>query len=368
MESILVADGVAFLDKELVPIWEQVRAGQRLSYDDGVKLLRTNDIAALGKMADYVKTKRSGSKVYFVINRHINPTNICVLSCSFCDYAKKTGEDGAYEMSTEEILELIDDEIREVHIVGGHHPTWPFERYEEIVRAIHERFPDTQIKAFTASEIDYFHKRWKIPEREILERLRVAGMQTMPGGGAEVFSSRVRRELFPGKAGRQRWLDIHRLAHSMGIRSNATMLYGHIETLGERVQHLIYLRELQDETEGFLTFIPLEYQVGDTKLVPRHASAIEDLRMIATSRLMLDNFPHIKAYWIMIMEETAAIGLHFGADDIDGTIGEEKIAHAAKAQSPIGVARERIVRLVRDAERIPVERDALYNEVYVYEH
>jgi len=368
MEQLLVADGIAFVDRALVPIWEKVQAHKRLSIDDGVTLLRTTDIAGLGRMADYQKTAKSGDKVYFVINRHINPTNICVLSCSFCDYAKKTGDEGAYEMSTEEILDQIDEEIREVHIVGGHHPTWPFERYEEIVRAIHDKFPNTQIKAFTASEIDYFQKRWKLSDEEILTRLKDAGMQSMPGGGAEVFSARVRKELFPGKAGQERWLEIHRLAHSMGIRSNATLLYGHIETLEERIQHMVYLRELQDETGGFLTFIPLEYQVGDTMLVPRHASAIEDLRMIATSRLMLDNFPHVKAYWIMIMEETAAISLNFGADDIDGTIGEEKIAHAAKAASPIGVAREHIVRLIRDAGRIPVERDALYNEVHVYEH
>ena len=368
MGQLLVADGIAFTDKALPPIWKRVQAAERLSFDDGVTLLETRDVAALGRMADYVKRKKSGDKVYFVINRHINPTNICVLSCGFCDFAKKDGEEGAYEMTTEEILDAIDDEIREVHIVGGHHPTWPFERYEGIVRAIHEKFPDTQIKAFTAAEIDYFHKRWKLSEEEIFTRLKAAGMNSMPGGGAEVFSERVRKELFPGKAGTQRWLEIHRLAHSMGIRSNATLLYGHIETLEERIQHMIHLRELQDETEGFMTFIPLEYQVGDTHLVPRHASAIEDLRMIAASRLMLDNFPHVKAYWIMIMEETAAISLNFGADDIDGTIGEERIAHAAKAASPVGVARERIVRLIRDAERIPVERDALYNEVRVYEH
>ncbi|MEE9269666.1 MAG: aminofutalosine synthase MqnE [Candidatus Krumholzibacteria bacterium] len=366
MAGLLVADGIAFLDKTLVPMWEKVQAGARLTLEEGVALLRTRDIAALGRMADFTKRQKSGDKAYFVINRHINPTNICVLSCSFCDYAKKTGEEDAYEMTLDEILHLVTDDIREVHIVGGHHPTWPFERYVEIVQAVHDKYPNTQIKAFTASEIDYFHKRWKIPEREILSRLRDAGMRAMPGGGAEVFSTRVRKELFPGKAGHERWLEIHRLAHSMGIPSNATMLYGHIETLEERIQHMIYLRELQDETGGFLTFIPLEYQVGDTQLVPRHASAVEDLRVLAVSRLVLDNFPHIKAYWIMIMEETAAIGLHFGADDIDGTIGEERIAHAARAASPVGVARERIVRLIRDAERIPVERDALYNEVRVY--
>lgn len=366
IQTLQVADGIAFADKTLIPIWEKVQAGTRLTPEEGVELLRTRDIAALGRMADHVKRQRSGDKVYFVLNRHINPTNICVLSCGFCDYAKKKGDQDAYEMSDEEILGLVNEDIREVHIVGGHHPTWPFEKYEHIVQMIHDAYPHVQIKAFTASEIDYFHKRWKLSDEEILTRLKNAGMQSMPGGGAEVFSPRVRQELFPGKAGHERWLAIHRLAHSLGIRSNATLLYGHIETLEERIQHMIYLRELQDETGGFLTFIPLEYQVGDTLLVPRHASAIEDLRMLATSRLMLDNFPHIKAYWIMIMEETAAIGLNFGADDIDGTIGEEKIAHAAKAASPIGVARDRIVRLVKDAGRIPVERDALYNEVHVY--
>ncbi len=368
MESLLVADGIAFFDRRLIPVWEKVRAGDRLSLEDGVRLLETTDIAAVGKIADHAKRQKSGEKVYFVINRHINPTNVCVLSCSFCDYARKKGEKGAYEMTTEEILDSIDEEVREVHIVGGHHPDWPFERYEEIVRSIHERFPKTQIKAFTASEIDYFSRRWKISEEEVLTRLKAAGMKTMPGGGAEVFSERVRKELFPGKAGAKRWLEIHRLAHSLGIRSNATILYGHIETLEERIQHLVYLRELQDETGGFLAFIPLEYQVGDTRIVERHASALDDLKMIAASRLMLDNFPHIKSYWVMIMEETAAIGLNFGADDIDGTIGEEKIAHAAKAQSPVGVARERIVRLIKDAGRLPVERDALYNEVHVYAH
>ena len=368
MEPILVVNDIAFLDKRLVPIWDKVRAGERLSLEEGIRLLETRDIGAVGKMADYAKKRKSADKVYFVINRHINPTNVCVLSCSFCDYARKKGQPGAYEMTTEEILDSIDEEIREVHIVGGHHPDWPFERYEEIIRSIHERYPRTQIKAFTASEIDYFSRRWRLPESEVLARLKAAGMNSMPGGGAEVFSERVRKELFPGKAGAARWLEIHRLAHSLGIRSNATILYGHIETFEERIRHLMLLRELQDETNGFLAFIPLEYQVGDTRIVERHTSALDDLKMIAASRLMLDNFPHVKSYWVMIMEETAAIGLNFGADDIDGTIGEEKIAHAARAESPVGVARERIVRLIKDAGRVPVERDALYNEVHVYAH
>lgn len=368
MGRILAVEGIGFMDRGLVPIWERVLAGQRLSLEDGMCLFETEDFPALGRMADHVKSQYSGDKVFFVINRHVNPTNICVLSCSFCDFAKKKGEEGAYEMSMEEILGLIDGEVREVHIVGGHHPDWPFERYEEIVRTIHEHYPHTQIKAFTAAEIDYFSRRWKIPMEEVLLRLKEAGLRSMPGGGAEVFSDRVRKLLFPGKADAPRWLEIHRLAHSMGIHSNATLLYGHIETYEERVRHMMLLRELQDETRGFLTFIPLEYQVGDTHLVPRQASPIEDLKMVAAARLMLDNFPHIKAYWVMITEETAAIALHFGADDMDGTIGEERIAHAAKAASPAGVARERIVRLIKDAQKLPVERDALYNVVQIYEN
>jgi len=368
MVSIDVVEGIAFRDRALIPIWEKVLAKEKLSFDDGVLLFQTGDFPAIGRMADHVKTRMWGDQVFFVLNRHINPTNVCVLSCSFCDFAKKKGDEGAYEMSMEEIIGLIDDETREVHIVGGHHPDWPFERYEEIVRTIHSRFPHTQVKAFTASEIDYFHRRWKIPPEESLARLKDAGLRSMPGGGAEVFSNRVKNLLFPGKAGAERWLEIHRIAHNMGIPSNATLLYGHVETYEERVQHLMLLRDLQEETNGFLAFIPLEYQIGDTLLVPRHASPMEDLKTVATARLMLDNFPHIKAYWVVISEQTASVALHFGADDLDGTIGRERIAHAAKAASPAGLARERMINLVTEAQRIPVERDALYNVVRVYEN
>ncbi len=356
------------MDAGLIPIWEKVLGQERLSLQDGIRLMETDDLAALGRMAEHVKVQRDGDRVYFVLNRHLNPTNICVLSCSFCDFAKKKGDPDAYEMSMEEILEHVDEDTREVHMVGGHHPDWPFEKYEEIVSTIHRQFPSVQIKAFTASEIDYFYRRWRLPPDESLARLKEAGLQSMPGGGAEVFSDRVHRLLYRGKNNADRWLEIHRLAHSMGIPSNATLLYGHIETYQERVEHMMRLRELQDETGGFLAFIPLEYQVGDTHLVPRQASAIEDLKTIASARLILDNFPHIKAYWVMITEETAAVGLNFGASDLDGTIGKERIAHAAKAASPAGLARERMCNLIRDAQKIPVERDALYNVVRIYEN
>ena len=363
-----IVEGIGFTDRNLIPIWEKVLADERLSMEDGIRLFETSDLPAVGRMADHIKSQRDGDRVYFVLNRHLNPTNICVLSCTFCDFAKKKGDPDAYEMTMEQMLDHLDEETREIHIVGGHHPDWPFEKYEEIVSTIHRTFPNVQIKAFTAAEIDYFHRRWKITPEESLARFKEAGLQSMPGGGAEVFASRVQGIISPGKSTGDRWCEIHRLAHNMGIRSNATLLYGHIETYEERVDHLIRLRELQDETGGFLAFIPLEYQVGDTHLVPRHAPAIDDLKTIAVSRLILDNFPHIKAYWVMIGEETASMSLNFGASDLDGTIGKERIAHAAKAASPAGLARQRMVNLIREAQKIPVERDALYNTVHVYEN
>jgi len=357
---------VALRDRRLLPLWERVRAGERLSREDGLLLFETEDLLGLGQMADHAKRRHSGDWVYFVINRYINPTNVCVLSCKFCDFAKKRGEAGAYEHTIEEILGMIHPEIREVHIVGGHHPDWRFEYYEEMVRAIHARSPEVKIKGFTAAEIDYFWRRWKIEPLEALARLKAAGLVSLPGGGAEVFSSRLWKALFPGKADADRWLDIHRTAHGLGLRSNATMLYGHIETPAERVEHLLRLRELQDETGGFLTFIPLAYQVGDTRLVPRQTPPTDDLRTIASARLLLDNFPHVEAYWVMIGEATASVALHFGADDVNGTLEDERIAHAAKAESPVRLAREQILRMIRDAGRVPVERDALYTVLRVF--
>ncbi|HWO93357.1 MAG TPA: aminofutalosine synthase MqnE, partial [Dehalococcoidia bacterium] len=345
MVSTLHPDDVTFRDVALAPIWDKVRRGERLSLEDGLQLYDSPDFIAVGRMADYVKRQKSGDEVFFVFNRQVNPTNLCVLSCAFCDFAAKPGDAHAYELSLDEILASLSDEITEVHIVGGHHPTWPFERYEDILRAIHERYPDVQIKAFTAAEYDYFEKRWKVPVPEALARFKALGLRALPGGGAEVFSDRVRKLLFPGKVSAQRWLEIHRIAHQMGLKSNATMLYGHIETYEERLRHMVLLRELQDETGGFQVFIPLEYQINENHLATRQASAIDNLKTIAISRLMLDNIPHIKAYWIMMGEEAAGMALNFGADDLDGTIGHERIAHAASATSPIGLARERLVRL-----------------------
>ena len=356
-----------FADTRLAAVWEKVQAGERLGREDGLLLFASDDLLGVGRLADHVKSKREGDRVYFVINRHITPTNLCVLSCSFCGFARKPGEAGSYEHTIEDMVGMVKDETREAHIVGGHHPDWPFEYYERMIAAIHAARPEVQIKAFTAAEIDYFWRRWKIEPAEALTRLKVAGLQSMPGGGAEIFSPRLARLLkYTGKADPDRWCEIHGIAHGLGIKTNATMLYGHVETPAERVDHLLRLRGQQDATGGFLTFVPLAYQTATTKLVPRQTPPADSLRTIAASRLLLDNFPHVEAYWVTLGEETASIALHFGADDVNGTLEDERIQHLSGAQTPAGLAREQLFRMIRDAGKIPVERDALYNVVQVY--
>jgi aminodeoxyfutalosine synthase len=354
-------------DPRLHDILEKVEAGTRLSFEDGMACLQTEDLFGLGRIADHAKKKKSGDHVFYVLNRQLNPTNLCVLTCKFCDFAASKHDPHAYEMSMDQILAHGSEEIDEIHIVGGLHPSWKFDKYVDIVRALHERWPKLPIKAWTAVEIDWFTKISKKSLEEVFTILKDAGLVAMPGGGAEVFSDRVRRELYPSKMGHERWFEIHRIAHSMGIRSNVTLLFGHIETLEERVSHMIQVRELQEETRGFYSFIPLEYQLGTTKLVERGASAPDGLRTIATARLLLDNFDHIKAYWVMLGEETASVALNFGADDIDGTIVEEKIAHYALAPSPVGLTQRRILKLIREAGKIPVRRNALYDVLKVHD-
>lgn len=359
---------IHFRDKNLISIWSKVQRGERLTLEDGLTLYKTPDLLSLGKMAHYVQQEKSGDAVYFVLNQKIEHTNICVLSCKFCDFATKKGRPDAYEMTTEEILSKLTPDIHEVHITGGMPADWPWERYLDIVRSIHEKFPNTDVKAFTAVEIDFFHKRFKMPMEEVLRQLQAAGLRTMPGGGAEVFSERVRKHLFPQKIGAKGWFEVHKTAHKLGIPTNSTLLYGHIETLEERLIHMMKLREAQDETGGFLTFIPLAFQPGDTGIKPKNqfTSAIDDLKTIAISRLMLDNFPHIKAYWVMLTEEVAAMALNFGADDMDGTVGGEKIAHDAGAISPMTLAKDQLIRIIKDAGKIPVERDVYYNPLKLY--
>ena len=357
-----------FRDKTLAPIWTKVERGERLTLDDGLVLYRTQDIIGVGRMAHTVQRRWSGDAVYFVLNQKIEHTNVCVLSCKFCDFAVKKGAPGAYEMTSQDILARLTPEIKEVHITGGMPADWPWERYLDIVQTIHRHLPDADVKAFTAVEIDFFHKKFKMSIEQVLRELKEAGVRTMPGGGAEVFSERVRKQLFHQKIGAKGWLDVHKAAHRLGIPTNSTMLYGHIETLEERLEHMMRLRETQDETGGFLTFIPLAFQPGNTGIKPsnRYTSAIDDLKTIAISRLMLDNFPHIKAYWVMLTEEVASVALNFGADDMDGTVGGEKIAHDAGAISPMAMKKDQLIRIIRDAGKIPVERDVYYNPIRIH--
>jgi len=359
---------IHFRDKKLIPIWEKVRTGTRLSFQDGLTMFASSDVISLGKMAHFIQRQRSGDAVYFVLNQKIEPTNICVLACKFCDFATKQGRPDAYEMTIHEIVHKLTPEIHEVHITGGLHPDWEWEYYLEMLRQIKKNFPNTDIKAFTAVEIDFFHKKFRLPIDEVLAQLKDAGLRTMPGGGAEVFSERVRRLLFNQKIGAKTWFEVHKAAHKLGIPSNSTILYGHVETIEERVTHMLKLREAQDETGGFLSFIPLAFQPGDTGIKPsnRFTSAIDDLKMIAISRLLLDNYPHIKAYWVMLTEEVASVALNFGADDMDGTVGGEKIAHDAGAISPMTLAKDQIVKIIRDGGKIPVERDVYYNPLKLH--
>jgi aminodeoxyfutalosine synthase len=354
-----------FRDPRVAAARQKLVSGERLSQEDGVRLFDA-PLLELGRLADACARDRHGERVYFTVNRQLNPTNVCVLACKFCDYAKKPGAAGAYTMSEAEIRAHVDPEISEIHIVGGLHNKWRFDDYLNIIRWVKAEKPSLSVKAYTAVEIDFFCRLTKQPAEWVLERLREAGLDALPGGGAEVFSERVRREIFHQKIGAQRWLEIHEIAHRMGIPSNATLLYGHIETRAERVQHLILLRELEDRSPGFFAFIPLAFQPGVTGLVRRQASAIEDLKTIAISRLVLDNIPHVKSYWIMLGQDTAAAAINFGASDLDGTIGQEKIAHAALARSPVGMAEDGMVHLIREAGKTPVQRDALYRVVREY--
>jgi aminodeoxyfutalosine synthase len=346
-------------DPALEPVRRTLLAGRRLDLEAGIACLATSDVYGLAALGHAAKRARHGDVVSYVLNRQLNPTNLCWLSCGFCDFAAKPGDAHAYELSDQEIASAVAGEIREVHVVGGLHPRWPFERYLDVVRIVKRARPDVQVKAYTAVEIDWFSRKARLPLDEVLFALREAGVETLPGGGAEVFSERVRKLLFPHKIGANRWLEVHRTAHALGIPTGATLLYGHVETAAERVAHLLRLRELQDETDGFRAFIPLAYQPG-----PRAhpaTTALDDLRTIATARLVLDNFPHVKAYWIMLGLASATASLGAGASDVDGTVGRERIAHAAGAATPEQLTRSFLETMVREAGAIPRERDALYH-------
>jgi aminodeoxyfutalosine synthase len=355
-------------DTRLNAIRAMVEAGERLSFDDGVYLDEEADVLALGELANLVRERKHGNRAYYNVNEHLNPTNVCVYRCTFCAFRADLKSPKGYVMSDEQILERAAETDRkgatELHIVGGLHHQLPYEWYLNVVHLIHEAYPRLHLKAYTAVEWDWFSRLTGRPTRDILAEFKEAGLGSLPGGGAEIFHPEVRDKICEHKADADAWFRIHREAHELGVRSNATMLYGHIEEARHRIDHLCRLRALQDETGGFQTFIPLAFHPENTKLshIPK-PSVLRDLRTMAVSRLMLDNFPHIKAYWVMLGIKTAQVSLSFGADDIDGTVVHEKIYHDAGSDSPQELTVAELRRLIEEAGRVPVERDTLYHEV-----
>jgi aminodeoxyfutalosine synthase len=357
----------------LEPIREKVEAGERLDFEDGLALLESDDLLGLGELADIARRRRGGGdEAYFVQNLYLNQTNVCRVKCKFCAFAVTQKQAGAYTYTPEEIVEdaLRQRELTgftEIHMVGGESPHVTFDYYVEIVRQLHEALPDVHLKLFTASEIHHMTTLSGLTHEEVLRTLRDVGLSTLPGGGAEVFADRVRRLVAPGKESPQIWLETHRTAHGLGLRTHCTMLYGHVETYEERVDHLLRLRGLQDETGGFMAFIPLAFHPENTVFERRgwkHTAGSDDLKMLAVSRLLLDNVEHVKAYWIMMGMPLAAVALHFGADDVQGTVVREEIFHAAGARTETEQKIDELVRHVRDAGRIPVQRDTFYHELH----
>jgi aminodeoxyfutalosine synthase len=356
-------------------ISEKVYEGERLSYDEGVWLFGQRDVVRIGQLAQTVRRRLHGDKVYFNKNRHINPTNVCAFHCNFCSFARThDGEDGAYTYMPEQIpprvRPAVEAGVREFHIVGGLHPTLGFEYYEDVLRVLKQEFPHIHLKAFTAVEIDFFKQLTGLSHEDVLKRLIAAGLDSMPGGGAEIFHPDVRRKICPEKADMETWLAVHDAAHRLGLKTNATMLYGHIEAPEHRVHHLVALREQQDKTGGFQVFIPLAFHPEENNLGRRlkrqWTTGVDDIKTLAISRLMLDNFSNIKAYWVMLTPELAQVALSFGANDMDGTIIEEKIYHEAGAKTDQQMTVRELTQWIRAAGYTPVERDTVYNELEVY--
>ena len=402
----------------LKKIERKIYSEKRLSSEDAIRLFNSDDIFTIGRLASHVARRKNGNKAYFVQNRHINPTNICVNRCKFCAFSRSKGENGAYELSIKDIISKLKAQnsklkttnpplppfdkggmggfFKEVHIVGGLHPDWQFDFYLTMLKEIKKSFPHIHIKAFTAVEIDYFSRISGLSLADTLKSLKNAGLDSIPGGGAEIFDPQVRNKICPEKINGRKWLEIMEAAHKTGIRSNATMLYGHLETYEHRIEHMLRLRDLQDRTGGFQAFIPLAFHPKNTELgvsgqaclpdrqgsgiskrkkynsssaivnVCHYTSGIDDLKTIAISRLFLDNFQHIKAYWIMLGEKIAQLALLFGADDLDGTVIEEKITHSAGALSENAMTRAELVNLIKKAGKVPVERDSFYKTVMTY--
>ena len=363
-------------DQALEPVADKVLSGQRLDAADGMVLYRTNDVPALMRLADHVRRQKVGDKAYYVHSLRLSQTNICYVGCTFCGFQRRFGEDGVWDYDLPQVWEFVDryyhPVLTEIHISSGHHPKREWQYYLDLVQGLTERYPGVQVKAWTGAEIHHFTKitRPRLDYREVLSQLKDHGLVALPGGGAEIFAERVRKQIARAKVTSDQWLEIHRTAHELGLPTNATMLYGHIETLEERLDHMLRLRAQQDESGGFLSFIPLAFQPDNNQLAKelgtRFTTGIDDLRNLAVARLMLDNFPHVKGYWIMITPELTQVSLSAGVSDIDGTIKAEKIAHASGAVTEEGMTEDELLRLIREAGRVPVRRDALYNELRVY--
>lgn len=353
----------------LPAIREKVRAGVRLTAEDGLTLEASNDLFTIGELANFVREKKNGNRTYYNVNQHLNPTNVCVYRCRFCSFRADLKSDRGYVMSDEQILHRAREATAmgatELHIVGGLHHKLPYEWYRGIIQSIHQAYPSLHLKAWTAVEWDWFERLTKRPTRELLADMKSVGLGSLPGGGAEIFHEEVRSQICDYKADGEQWIRVHREWHELGGRSNATMLYGHLEKPEHRIDHLMRLRDLQDQTGGFQTFIPLAFHPDNNSLgqsIPK-PTGLMDLKMMAIGRLMLDNFPHIKAYWQMLGIKTAQIAQSFGADDIDGTVVHETIYHAAGSDSPQELTVSELRRLIQEAGREPIERDTLYNEV-----
>lgn len=352
-------------------IHEKILSGQRLSFEDGVKLYQSNDLPSLGALAQIVRTRMNGKKVFFSVNLHINHTNVCTLRCLFCAFARRPGEEGGYTFTPEEIQQKVREavekwSINEVHIVGGHNPDLNFDYYLKLFRGIREVHPTIYIKALTAPEIDDMAKRYAMSHRDVLSALKESGLDGLPGGGAEIFAPRTRKKICKDKITADEWLAIHKQAHELGLRTNATMLYGHIESVEDLVDHVLRLREVQDETNGFFSFIPLAYNAENTPMGKiGEVGGFIDLKVYAVSRLLLDNIPHIKAHWITTGLKLGQVALSFGIDDLGGTNLNEKIVHDAGSETPVDLSRQEMERLIREAGYEPCLVDSSYQHLLV---